>query len=279
MVLALVLGVIFAVLRSVPVRPRGPSGRPTWSSSATPSRCRPSSTSGWARSALRPPPWPPSWPWGSTPGPSWPRPSGPGSWPSTAGCSEASRSLGLSYGQTMRYVVLPQAIATTVPPPGNLAIALTKNTSLASSIAVADLLYVANLVNSRTFATYEVFGFVAQLPRRDPPHGRRCGAPGAPPDPLPLAHVLGEGKATECVGATENEHGSLDQRPASLLRPPQVGRLPGAGHLGLPLHRAPDHPGHGRHRRLEQPHRRPLLALCRISRFPLLRYPAPSSWK
>jgi aspartate/glutamate/glutamine transport system permease protein len=77
------------------------------------------------------------------------------------GQQEAARSLGLSYGQTMRYVVLPQAIATTVPPLGNLAIALTKNTSLASSIAVADLLYVANLVNSRTFATYEVFGFVA----------------------------------------------------------------------------------------------------------------------
>jgi putative glutamine transport system permease protein len=73
---------------------------------------------------------------------------------------EAARSLGLSYGQMMRYVVLPQAIATTVPPLGNLAIALTKNTSLASSIAVADLLYNANLVNSRTFATYEVFAFV-----------------------------------------------------------------------------------------------------------------------
>ena len=73
---------------------------------------------------------------------------------------EAARSLGLSYGQMMRYVVLPQAFATTVPPLGNLAIALSKNTSLASSIAVADLLYNANLVNSRTFATYEVFAFV-----------------------------------------------------------------------------------------------------------------------
>ena len=73
---------------------------------------------------------------------------------------EAARSLGLSYAQMLRFVVLPQAVATTVPPLGNLAIALTKNTSLASSIAVADLLYNANLLNSRTFATYEVFGFV-----------------------------------------------------------------------------------------------------------------------
>jgi putative glutamine transport system permease protein len=73
---------------------------------------------------------------------------------------EAARSLGLSYVKMMRYVVLPQAFATTVPPLGNLAIALAKNTSLASSIAVADLLYNANLINSRTFATYEVFAFV-----------------------------------------------------------------------------------------------------------------------
>jgi aspartate/glutamate/glutamine transport system permease protein len=72
---------------------------------------------------------------------------------------DAARSLGLSYARTMRYVVLPQAIAVTVPPLGNLAIALTKNTSLASSIAVADLLYNANLINSRTFATYEVYAF------------------------------------------------------------------------------------------------------------------------
>jgi putative glutamine transport system permease protein len=72
---------------------------------------------------------------------------------------DAARSLGLSYARTMRYVVLPQAIAITVPPLGNLTIALIKNTSLASSIAVADLLYNANLVNARTFATYEVYAF------------------------------------------------------------------------------------------------------------------------
>lgn len=76
------------------------------------------------------------------------------------GQHEAARSLGLSYGQMMRHVVLPQAIAITVPPLGNLAIALAKNTSLAGSVAVADLLYNANLVNARTFATYEVFAFV-----------------------------------------------------------------------------------------------------------------------
>ena len=74
---------------------------------------------------------------------------------------EAARSLGLSYLQTMRFVVLPLAIATTVPPLGNLIIAMTKNTSVASAIAVADAMYNGNLLNSRTFATYEVFGAVA----------------------------------------------------------------------------------------------------------------------
>jgi putative glutamine transport system permease protein len=74
---------------------------------------------------------------------------------------EAARSLGLTYTQMMRFVVLPQAIAITVPPLGNLAIALVKNSSLASTIAVADVMYNGEIVNSRTFATYEVFGFVA----------------------------------------------------------------------------------------------------------------------
>ena len=74
---------------------------------------------------------------------------------------EAARALGLTYLQMMRHVVLPQAVATTVPPLGNLAIALVKNSSLASTVAVADLMYNGEIVNSRTFATYEIFGFVA----------------------------------------------------------------------------------------------------------------------
>ena len=60
----------------------------------------------------------------------------------------------------MRHVILPQAIAATVPPLGNLAIAMTKNTSIASSIAVAEVMYNGNIINSRTFATYEIFAFI-----------------------------------------------------------------------------------------------------------------------
>jgi putative glutamine transport system permease protein len=69
----------------------------------------------------------------------------------------------MTYLQTMRFVVLPQAFATTVPPLGNLAIALAKNTSIASTIAVADLLYQGEVLNAATFKTYEVFAAVAVL--------------------------------------------------------------------------------------------------------------------
>jgi aspartate/glutamate/glutamine transport system permease protein len=76
---------------------------------------------------------------------------------------EAARALGLSYGLMMRLVVVPQAVASTVPPLGNLAIALTKNTSVASAVLVTDLMYQAEVVNARTFATYETFAVVGLL--------------------------------------------------------------------------------------------------------------------
>src|SRR5262249_20441381 len=70
---------------------------------------------------------------------------------------EAARSLGLSYLQTLRYVQLPQTFRATVPPLGNIGIALTKNTSLASTIGVAELLQGTELVESRTFRAEEAF--------------------------------------------------------------------------------------------------------------------------
>lgn len=76
---------------------------------------------------------------------------------------EAARSMGLSYLQTLRHVVLPQAFSITIPPLGNLSIALAKNTSIASAIAVGDLLYQGELINARTFATYPVFLTVMAL--------------------------------------------------------------------------------------------------------------------
>ncbi len=59
------------------------------------------------------------------------------------GQMEASRSLGMSYGKTMRQVILPQAFRRMLPPLGNNAIAIVKDSSLASAIGLADLAYAA----------------------------------------------------------------------------------------------------------------------------------------
>lgn len=70
---------------------------------------------------------------------------------------EAARTLGLSYTQMLRHVQLPQTFRSVIPPLGNIAIALVKNTSLASTIGVADLLFAAEFVETRTFRTGEAF--------------------------------------------------------------------------------------------------------------------------
>jgi len=64
---------------------------------------------------------------------------------------EAARTLGLSQLEAVRFVVLPQAIRTVIPPLGNLAIALVKNTAIAGGIAVNELLKAAGIIESRTF--------------------------------------------------------------------------------------------------------------------------------
>lgn len=69
------------------------------------------------------------------------------------GQMEASRSLGMSYGKTMRQVILPQAFRRMLPPLGNNAIAIVKDSSLASAIGLADLAYAARTV-SGAYATY-----------------------------------------------------------------------------------------------------------------------------
>lgn len=54
------------------------------------------------------------------------------------GQSEAGRSLGLSFGQNLRHVVLPQAFRSVIAPLGSVFIALTKNSTIASAIGVAE---------------------------------------------------------------------------------------------------------------------------------------------
>ena len=67
---------------------------------------------------------------------------------------EAARSLGLTYPQAMRFVILPQAIRRMLPPLANESITLLKDSSLLSAIAVAELAYVQRTISGR-YSIYE----------------------------------------------------------------------------------------------------------------------------
>lgn len=70
------------------------------------------------------------------------------------GQMEAARSLGLTYAQAMRYVILPQALRRMLPPIANEFITLLKDSSLVSAIAVAELAYVQRTISGR-YSIYE----------------------------------------------------------------------------------------------------------------------------
>jgi polar amino acid transport system permease protein len=67
------------------------------------------------------------------------------------GQTEAAQSLGMSRLQIMRLIVLPQAIRVIIPPTGNEAISMLKNTSLASVVAYRELLYSVQLIYAENF--------------------------------------------------------------------------------------------------------------------------------
>lgn len=79
------------------------------------------------------------------------------------GQMEAARSLGMSYVQGMRYVILPQAIRRVLPPLGNDFIAILKDSSLISVLAVRELTHLGKLNRARTFRTFETWNTVAFL--------------------------------------------------------------------------------------------------------------------
>lgn len=64
---------------------------------------------------------------------------------------EAGTSVGLSYAQTFRYVILPQAFRVSIPPLSNTFISLVKETSLASLVLVTELFKEAQIVAARTY--------------------------------------------------------------------------------------------------------------------------------
>lgn len=71
-----------------------------------------------------------------------------------AGQMEAGRSLGLNYGQTMRYIIIPQAIKNILPALGNEMITLLKDTSLVSVISLRDVTKQAQNIVANTYQAY-----------------------------------------------------------------------------------------------------------------------------
>ena len=70
---------------------------------------------------------------------------------------EAARSSGFSYLKSMYYIILPQAVRLTIPPLINQFLNLTKNSSLAMTIGVAEVTYQARQIESYTFKGFEAF--------------------------------------------------------------------------------------------------------------------------
>lgn len=77
------------------------------------------------------------------------------------GQTEAARSLGMTHAQSMYHVILPQAFKTILPPVGNEFVALLKDSSLVSILAVADLLRRGREYASESFTYFETFTVVA----------------------------------------------------------------------------------------------------------------------
>ena len=74
---------------------------------------------------------------------------------------EAGRSLGMSWAQTMRYIILPQAFKRIIPPLGNEFIAMLKDSSLVSVIGFEELTRRGQLIIARTYGSFEIWLTVA----------------------------------------------------------------------------------------------------------------------
>ncbi|MFO1090730.1 MAG: amino acid ABC transporter permease [Hyphomicrobiales bacterium] len=79
------------------------------------------------------------------------------------GQREAGAAVGMTPGQTMRFIVLPQALRITLPPLGNYAIGLIKDTSVASAVAAPEILFRARNLTSEAFEAPLIYLMVAIL--------------------------------------------------------------------------------------------------------------------
>ncbi len=115
------------------------------------------------------------------------------------GQMEASRSLGMSHGQAMRYVIVPQAVRTVIPPLLNDFIALMKDTSLVSFLGLVELTQAGRDIQAETYnGSALVFGAILYLILTIPmarlvdiliareQRRTRRGGGGPEPEPLPV---------------------------------------------------------------------------------------------
>lgn len=79
------------------------------------------------------------------------------------GQAEAARSLGMSAGQAMRSVILPQAVVRMIPPLGNEFIALIKNSALVSLLTIHDLMHEGQKIISVSYRSLEVYLAIAVI--------------------------------------------------------------------------------------------------------------------
>ena len=77
------------------------------------------------------------------------------------GQTEAGRSLGLTWFQTMREIVIPQAFKRIIPPLGNEFIAMLKDSSLVSVIGFEELTRSGQLIIAQTYGSFEIWTSVA----------------------------------------------------------------------------------------------------------------------
>ncbi|HLS86694.1 MAG TPA: ectoine/hydroxyectoine ABC transporter permease subunit EhuC [Burkholderiales bacterium] len=79
------------------------------------------------------------------------------------GQREAAQALNLTRLQALRRIVLPQALPAMLPPAGNLAIELLKNTALVSLITITELTFSAQILRAETLRSAEIFSLVLAL--------------------------------------------------------------------------------------------------------------------
>ncbi|CAM2774877.1 amino acid ABC transporter permease [Vibrio mytili] len=76
---------------------------------------------------------------------------------------EACRTLGLTYLQTMRYIIAPQAAKLAIAPTVGFSVQIVKGTALASIIGFVELTKAGTMLNNATFQPFKVFALVALL--------------------------------------------------------------------------------------------------------------------